>query len=253
MYPYRYTLVDDLSKVKEPVFLSTKLINSIDNLQAMNYEYLEKKIVASEESKKEFIKNYNSSFYELYKSFEYNIGNAKFDVPVAVAARTLYAAAYFNNANAKENPFKQFEFSDIKIETLNFILDKFIQKIQYADAESISQVMQTLTYFNYYNVEIWNKLISELKPKSFEPEYTKVRSSFPLFFRYQEVKMSSLDSIYLGPQGNDLFIHGFKSVVEAYNSLLKASYNESKIDSAEICKNLEERFNNLKDNQVKIA
>ena len=258
LYPYKYNVVVDMNKVKEPVNLSTKMTVGLENLQALYYEknVLNKPTAGKEGNESEFLKNFNFAFFELYKSFEYNIENTKFDVPVAVSARTLYAAAYFGNINAFEgNTYKEIEASEIKSEVLEFILNKFVEKIQYADAELISQVLYSLSKFEHYPTDIWNRLIKELSTKAFEPEFTKVRPHFPLFYRYQEVKTESVISHYLDARGNELFLHGAKPVFEAYNSISRAAYKNNSIQATEYLTYLEEKFPNfnLKENSLKLS
>jgi hypothetical protein len=245
MYPYRYPL--DINKSKEPVVLSNQLANSIDNFQAETYEKLNLENPELVKVQEEFVKIFNTSFYELYKSFEYNTDNKNFDVPVVVSAKTLYGAANFKIVNSTSNPFKKMEFSDIKIQTLSFILDNFMKKLQYSDSESICQVLYTLDQFSYYHEQTWNKLINELKSRSFEPEFTKVKSIFPLYFRYKNVNPESLNSVFLDKNGNDLFIHGFKPLLEAKKALQKANTANNKIDSHDILKSFNEKFPQLND------
>jgi hypothetical protein len=257
LYPYKYEVLDKV-KSKEPVHTANNLNSSLENLQALFYEknYLNSPNAAKIGNQNEFLSNYNKTFFELYKSFEYNIENPRFDIPVAVCAKTLYGAAYFEGINNFEgNSFKEMEASEIKPEVLEFILKKFLQKIQNADAESISQVMFCLDKFNHYPVDIWNVLIQEQSQRSFEPEFTKVRPHFPIFYRYQEVSNNQFSSLFLDEKGNQLFLHGTKAVYETYNSVSKAAYKNSAIQGNDYIKHLEEKFKylNLKENEIKLA
>jgi hypothetical protein len=257
LYPYKYQVIDKV-KSKESVHLANNLNSSIENLQAIYYEKNVLKVADAGQlgNEKEFLLDFNKTFYELYKSFEYNIENPKFDIPIAVCARTLYGAAYFEGINNFEgNSYKEMQASEIKPEVLEFILKKFLQKIQYADAESISQVLFCLDKFNHYSVDIWNGLIKEISERNFEPEFTKVRPHFPIFYRYHEVSNAQISSSYLDKFGNELFLHGGKSVFETYNSVSRAVYKNSAIQGSDYIKHLEEKFSslNLKENNLKLA
>jgi hypothetical protein len=257
LYPYKYQVMDQI-KSKEPVHMANNLNASIENLQAIYYErnVLNNPNAGQLANEKEFLLTFNQAFFELYKSFEYNIENPKFDMPVAVSARTLYAAAYFERINNFEgNSYKEMEASQIKSEVLEFILNKFLQKIQYADAESISQVLFCLDKFNHYPVDIWNRLIQEISNRNFEPEFTKVRPHFPIFYRYHEVSDAQNCSIHLDKVGNEIFFQGAKPIYETYNAVSRAVYKNNAIQASDYLRHLEEKFAslNLKENNVKLA
>jgi hypothetical protein len=246
LYPYKYqfeTLESD------PVLLSNGLMNSIENLQVFNFQnkYMINKTEFSHEAT---FKIFNNNFYELYKSYEYNIENKKFDIPVAVSARTLYAISFFNTINFKKNAFIKINESELKDNTIDFILDCFFKKLTWADSENISQVIYFLAQTKRYDEKMWNSLIEALIKNEFEAEYTSVRTAFPLFFAYEENSKKDFESFITNEEGNEIFVRGMKTICEVYNSLLKVE-NIKGINSQEMIKTLERKFPNLKNYNFK--
>lgn len=230
LYPYNYDC--GIYQEKDSVGLSTQLLCSIRDHKY--YHYLRK---TNEKNKqfldiKEIKKNYNNSFEELVLGYKYNSERSEkeFSMPCAVSARVLYG---FTLSSASENH---------KLE--KSILSHFFKKIEYADAESIAQVMYLLAHYNYFKPEVWGKLIEALRGKHFQPEFTAVASTLPHLFRYKEVKKQGLS--FLDSFGNSLFAEGYLHAFEAYHALSKAQASGQGVDAADLISDLEKRIPLLK-------
>jgi hypothetical protein len=227
LYPYKYDTNLTEEQNNEPVRVSTTLLVAAKELQLI--EYLDEKIA---KAKREEIKDYFlTSFNELYYI---NHLNKELDLPVAVFARILYAYVLIKDNNYDVN---------VDTATLDAIVDKFIKKVEFADAESISQVMHYLAYVKNTKVD-WNILMAELKKKHFLPEFTKVTNSDPHVFRYVEVDNDDLKKTNFGEIGNKLYVLGLKPVFDAYKACKTVG---DRINTSSAIKDLESRFKELSD------
>ena len=227
LYPYKYDIVLTEEQKKEPVRVSTGLLVATKELQLI--EYLEEKI--DKTKRDEIVDNLLQSFNELYYI---NHLSKDIDLPVAVFARILYAYVLIKERNYETNA---------EVATLDAIVDKFVKKVEYADAESISQVLYYLAYFKNIKAD-WATLLSELKKKHFLPEFTNVKNSDPHIFRYVEVGREDMKKTNFGEIGNDLFIFGLKPVLDAYNACKSMG---ERINTSSAIKDLESRFKHITD------
>jgi len=241
LYPFKYDTYVTKSQERDSVRLSTSLLTNVVEFQIQPHKtniYNREKILES------LSKDFNSSFDELYKLFHYNRENNNLDVPAAVSARLLYAIANLDKINKELGQNNNQEFPK---ETLEFIVKCFLIKLEFADSESISQVLFSLSKLNLYeNTENWNTIIKELSGKSFDVEHTKVTPTLPHLFRYQEVEDFSTKHRLFNELGNKLFISGYKSVFEAYYAIINATHKNSNIQASDALKSFEERFGGMK-------
>jgi hypothetical protein len=237
LYPYKYDLENTHSQNKEPVRLSTSLITNIFEHQIQQFKNYNLNI---EKNSKKLNSNFDQDFEELYKIFKYNIENEKFDVPVAVPARVLYAIANYDKITKNS----KIEFEK---ETLEFIVKQFLKKVEYADSDSISQILFAMYKLNMTeNADSWNKILEVLNEKNFDVEFTHVSPSFPHLFRYNELEEGKRKNSSVNDLGNKLFLLGYKSVFEAYYAIKNASQNNEEIKANVIINNFKEKFSELK-------
>lgn len=227
LYPYKYDAGLTEEQMNEPVRQSTTLLVATRELQLI--EYLDEKITKAK--REEIVDYFLSSFNELYYI---NSLNKEVDLPVVVFARILYAYVLIKEHNYDVTA---------DINTLNIIADKFIKKVEFADAESISQVLHYLAYVKNTKAD-WGALLDALKKKHFLPEFTKVKNSDPHVFRYIEVEKDSLKKTNFGEIGNDLYIFGLKPVFDAYHACKTMG---DSINTSDAIKDLEARFKQLSD------
>ena len=227
LYPYKYDLKLNEEQKADPVRLSTTLFVATRELQLV--EYLDQKVNKS--LKTEIEDSLLETFNELYYI---NHLNKDLDLPAAVFARILYAYVLIKEHNYKVN---------VELDTLNNISDKFAKKAEFADAESISQVLHYLAYVQNIKAD-WGTLLSELKNKHFLPEFTKVTNSEPHVFRYVEVDHHDMKKTNFGEIGNDLYIMGLKPVFDAYKA---CKIMGDKVNTNSSVKDLESRFKQLLD------
>jgi hypothetical protein len=210
--------------------LSTRLLSN-----TTEYKYTNFVLQTNPENNKltqcEEIKNNMSYVYNnLYKSFEYNMNNKDFDIPVAVSARVIYACVIFRNDDHN---------------VLSFILKNFLSKLEYADADSISQVLYALSVNQYFKSDVWNTLIEALNTKHFEPEHTSVSFSLPHVDRYLE-NGKEREKLVKNDFVNKLFFDGYLAAFEAYYALTLADEKGKDINTAGIIQSLEKRIPFLK-------
>ena len=230
LYPYKYDVVLNEEQKNEPIRLSTSLYVGIKEIQAMQNS--SESTTAIEKNKEDVLRNFNSLYY-------INSINKESDMPVAVYARILYAYVLISNLKLGAKTDK---------EVLRNIYDKFLLKIEFADAESISHVLFYLSFIKDYKSD-WELLLNELNNKNFYPEFTKVSTNDPFIFRYQEIFDSHLKKKILSEEDNDLYILGMRSV---YDSYIASKSVGDKLDFSEAIKNFEQRFPNLLENKYKI-
>ncbi len=209
LYPYTYDHQISESQKSEPVRLSTKLLTACTDKHYMSYVnsktpgQIPQKLV----DENNIQKNFNEAFNELYKMYQYAEDN-KCDCPAVVSARLIYACA-----------IRKIEDHSI----LTNVLAQFISKVEFADAESIGQVMLAMSKYGYYKPTIWEPLIAELQKKSFLPEFTSLSFAGAHVNRFREVshhKLMDIDEF-----GNQLFSEGYLHAFEAYVALKAASEN----------------------------
>jgi hypothetical protein len=248
LYPFNYDLTSEISKDKEPVRLSTNLLTNITEIQALDYRVMP----TLEKSNTALVKAFEENLKELYKGFQYNRDNKEYDCPVAVPARVLYGMVNLDHVAYRKGSRAD---SYYDLETMRFILRCFFRKIEYADTESVTQVMFAMAKLELFAEEFWNELIAVLSTKSFEPEFTKVTPYIPHLFRFKELKDQQNDATYsviFNETGVNLFVKGYKPVVEAYHAISKASNNNDKINAKEILADLEARFPIVKTHSLSI-
>ena len=238
LYPFKYDIDNSKSQDKEPVRLSTSLLTNLLEFQIQAYK---ENNYTNEKSVKILSTNFQNNLQELYKLFQYNRENEKFDVPVAVPARVLYSIANLNKIDTGIIINEKFDK-----EVLQFMVNCFIKKIEFADSDSISQTLYAMNKLNLYeNEESWMRIIQALEGKNFEVEFTHVSPYFPLLFRYKEVEEFSRKNLFVNEIGNKLFIFGYKTLFEAYYAIKSATEKNEKIHAEELLKNLKQKFGNL--------
>jgi hypothetical protein len=241
LYPFKYDMELTNSQEKEPVRLSTSLLTNVVEFQIQPFK---KNNFNKQKSLDSLAEKFQATLDELYKLFHYNRDSENFDVPAAVSARVLYAIANINIINQELGKNQLLEFSK---ETLEFILYCFLKKLEFADSESISQVLYAMSKLNLYeNTENWNNIIQTLVGKSFDVEFTRITPYFPHLFRYHEVDDFTTINMFINELGNKLFISGYKSVFEAYYAISNATQKNNKIHASDVLKSFEERFGGLK-------
>jgi hypothetical protein len=151
------------------------------------------------------------------------------DFPVIVWARALYAYSILGKNLSHLN------------DVTNYSVEKFLEKINYADAESISLVLFSLARFGKYDSNTWTQLLNALEHKQFRPEFTVVKSKEPFVYRYEEVDNSSK---FLDDFCNPVFEKGYKAIYETLYALrhLSQNSNDLKDRANENIRMLEQRF-----------
>jgi hypothetical protein len=224
LYPHNYDIKLTKEQENEPLRLSTKLYASVREFQVL--EAKEVKDYFSQKSKL-----YENLIYTFTHLYYINELNDNIDLPVAVYARILYAHVLLEKKGIKLE-------RGVKKAVLDKILNRFLEKVEFADAESISQVAHYLGHCgNKHNV-IWDLLINNLRGKLFYPEFTKVSHKNPHVFRY--VETSEKDHSAYDKNTQDLYINGYRPVVDLYNALKQLGV------STDTQKDLELRFPMIK-------
>lgn len=243
LYPYGYEFAISIEEENDPVRSSTKMLSAINELEAVRYMDNAGIIKTKLSSKKSYMDalgdNLETSFKQLHDIVRLN---PECDLPVAVYARILYASAKINNS---KETFRGVSAQKIDNETLRNVLEKFIQKLDYADAASISQVLYTLNTFKYYNNSTWKTLIKSLDERHFESEFTKVTNKAPFIFRYKDIPQSSFKVKGMDKLGNSLHLLGYKPIFEAYYAISQAQNN--KVNSEEYLKTMGDKFQILRE------
>jgi len=210
LYPYKYNDTEIEIKTEDPVELSNRLNSNINELSLFRYisncatSVSEKEIKSSETKLHE---SANKAMSELLNTIKY--GEEKVNFPAAVTARLLYSVA----KNSELNIINNLKCDDNE---LNIMINLFIKKLEFADGDSISQVLFALASLQNFNKDTWSTLISEVKTKKFRPEFTLVSNKAPFVFRYYEN-----DSFHTGivdTFGNHLFFKGiFTNILHKLN------------------------------------
>jgi hypothetical protein len=227
LYPHRYDLNLIPEQENEPIRISTKLYSAVKEYQVIDVREV-KDYPFFGNTHKKLHDNLISSYSHLCYINEIN---ENIDLPVACHSRLLYAYVLIErkrfNLKKKSDP-----------EVLNTILNRFMDKIEYADAESIAQVAHYLAYTGNKDNRIWSVLLSSLNDKLFYPEFTKVTNKNPHVFRYEEV--GEKDNKAFDKVTSDLYLKGYRPVFDLYNALRKVGVD------ADAQKALEKRFPILK-------
>lgn len=240
IYPYFYNIGQKQFEANEPLNISLHLATATTESYILNYPSL-KPNTFSENTKREVSEKFNHNFQYLNNLINIRIEDQqKLDLPVAFYARLLYAGVLANSINADNGNSK----NTISEEAYKFCVSKFLEKLEFADSESIAVVMFSLANFGVFEENIWRSLIEQLKAKTFAPEYTHVAHKAPHVFRYEEVDTQKIQSQYLDPFGNKLFLNGYLHVFQAYHALHKAL--ERGVNVGDMVVELEKRFPEIK-------
>lgn len=240
-YPYFYNITQNQKEARDPLNMSLYLLTATTETYILNYPNLSK-VVKSEKAIKEVSEKFTKNFSELNSLFNIRLEDQeKLDLPVAVYARTLFAGVVANSAFASVSNGK----NTINEEVYRFCLTKFLEKIEFADADSIAMTMFSLANFGVFEQNVWRSLIDHLKGKSFTPEFTHVTNKTPHVFRYEEVDTKQIKSQYLDQFGNKLYVNGYLPVFQAYFALNKAV--ENGVNAGDIINDLVAKFPEIKE------
>lgn len=235
LYPYYYNIDLNQQENVSPLNSSISLLTATNETFILKYPNL--KANSFSVSK---INNVDTEFKNNFNTLNSLITNRledseNLDLPVVVYARILYAGVL---ANARGNSNMALDQ-----ENFNLCLSKFIEKLEYADSESIAYVMFSLSHFGNFEANVWNLLGNALKEKFFIPEYSLVSPKEPHVFRYEDVDEKSGDSDLLDNFGNKIFVRGYMPVFLAYSALVKANGNG--VDCGDYLRNMSGRFPNI--------
>jgi hypothetical protein len=236
-FPYSWYSSIKVSDTQDPLNQSTHLIASLSEFQyqfhiqkdnpAKTFEYITTENDA---------RNYLSELFRIYK-LNLSKPDDLSNLPVVVPARVLYAYSIFNvNTNNNDN--------DQEKEIINLIISKFISKLEFADVETISQVIYALNKLKIYDRNLWDPIVGALRTKKFAGEYTEVEIILPFLFRYVETSRETFFSKYFNRTERinryENFFHKNKPVHETYLSLKEAAIYIQDYDI--LVKELERRF-----------
>ncbi len=247
IYPYFYNYNQNQKEANDPLNTSLYLLTATTESYILNYPNL-KPNTFSEKTRKEVSEKFNQNFQALNSLINIRLvedqQQPKLDLPVAFYARILYAGVVANSnfASAAQGAANK---KTINEESYRFCLEKFMEKIEFADAESISIVMFSLANFGVFEENVWRSLIEHLKAKSFTPEFTHVANKTPHVFRYEDVDVKHVKSNYLDQFGNKLFLEGYLPVFQAFSSLNKAL--EKGVNAEDMINVLNSKFPKVKD------
>jgi hypothetical protein len=203
LYPFKYNenYVNDAYDM-EPVGVSNKLITELHELQMLNYikhdVYLTHSYIKS--NKPKLLNSINENMTELLNIFKLKDNIMKLNIPVVVSGRLLYALAL-----NKDYSFIKANNEDLE-RIVGKIVDKFVEKLDLADADSIACVLYALAKFNNFDSKLWNNLLNEVSKKSFKPDFTHVENRTPHLFRYREWKFEN--NVSFDDLGNQLYFKG---------------------------------------------
>lgn len=246
IYPYFYNYAQNQKESNDPLNISLYLLSATTESYILNYPNL-KPNTFSEKTKKEVLEKFSENFQSLNSLINIRLEDQqKLDLPVAFYARILYAGVVANsNFAAAAAAAAQSAKKTINEEAYRFCLQKFLEKIEFADAECIAIVMFSLANFGVFEENMWSSLIGNLKAKSFAPEFTHVTNKTPHVFRYEDLDVKTVKSQCLDEFGNKLFLNGYLPVFQAYSALSKAS--ENGVEAKDLLSDLVRRFPEIKD------
>ena len=238
LFPYLYNHTLNEQERNSPLNFSLSLLTATNESFILKYPNLKQNAFS--------ISNINKVHEEFKRNFS-NLNSLiiarsedreNLNLPVAVYSRMLYASTLANSGSQSQKLYLDKNGFELCVE-------KFLEKIEYSDSESIAYVMFALSHFENYNINIWNLLKNSLFEKFFVPEFSQVSPKEPHVFRYEDVNVKSAESDLLDEFGNKIFIHGYFSVFLAYMSLMKA--NSNGVNCQEAINNLNRRFPNIKE------
>lgn len=236
LFPYYYNNHLNREEELEPLNQSIALLAATNESFVLRYPNL-KQNAFSMPKVNEVYDNFRKNFSLLVNLLSTRSDDIdKLDLPVVVYSRILYASVI---ANSRSNSNKL----NLGEEGFKVCIDKFMEKLEYADSESTAYVMFALSHFGYYDAETWRLLANSLNEKLFVPEFSLVSHKEPHVFRYEDVDNKFADSDLLDEFGNKLFIRGYMPVFLAYSALLNANGNG--VDCQEAIRNIAGRFPNV--------
>lgn len=216
LYPFNYKL--HYRGIQEadnsPLNLSTKLVSSINELRFKQYTREDTRIqkLFTQNRVNTLKDNLINSFNAIAKDIEFN-NEEDIDYPLVVYASLLYALGVRNNLNSFFSG--GIKLSDDAVEKL---IDLISKKIDYADSESLSQIMLGLVKTSHFDIGIWSKLLDRLSNVTFEAEHTAVTNKSPFLFRYVDSK-DFLSRYLYGDDICDMFFRNQLSVFDAAYAL----------------------------------
>jgi len=206
LYPYKYNDVYRVQELDlEPVGLSNRTHSNISELDTFRYiqssGYINSTMSIREmNSNVETLKeSVNTALTELVNIIRF--GGENINLPAAVSARILYALAKDSQLGFRSPNSHKLEEDDVRN-----LLSCFTKKIEYADGESLQNVIYALEKSNNYNKELWTTLLNEIKNRQFQCEFTLVSNKAPFLFRYQ--KNNAFQTDLVDDFGNHLFFRG---------------------------------------------
>lgn len=245
MFPYYYNIDQNNLEISDPINISVSLLTATKESFILRYPNIKPRTFSEKDAKK-VQENFDKNFEQLNNILNIRLeDHEKLDLPVAVYARILLAAVVANS-----NSDKTLKNSLTK-EVYELCIKKFLDKIEFADIESISAVIYSLSAFQFFDDNVWKLLIDNLESKSFVPEYTEVVNKSPHIFRYEELDSNGFSSSYLDDFGNKVFLNGYFEVFLCFYGLLRASQNGVEVKSALI--NIINKFPEIKDEVHKLA
>jgi hypothetical protein len=240
LFPYFYNQKLTAQEENNPLNISLSLLTATNESFVLKYPNLKPNAFS--------ITNINNVHEQFKKNFA-NLNSLittrsedrdNLNLPVAVYSRILYASTLANSGSQNDN-------HKLYLDQVGFemCVEKFLEKIEYSDSDSIAYVMFALSHFENYNTNVWNLLKNSLNEKYFMPEFSQVSPKEPHVFRYEDVDVKTAESDLLDSFGNKIFIHGYMPVFLAYTALMKA--NSNGVNCVEAINNLNGRFPNIKE------
>lgn len=211
LYPYNYKLSTKNQEI-DNINLSYKIDALLQELNFYNLQSDNKNVASLFNNKIDNIKSeIISHSSELLKYIRY-VNPSELDLPVAVIARILFCLSRSEKLLNKSLCRDDEEFHQL--------IDSFLNKIRFSDAESLSLFLSSLSEKNISDISIWNKAFERLNEISFEPEFTKVTNANPHLFRY--VETTKEDSKNFSSLASLCYFEGWRGVYLTYNALEKA-------------------------------
>lgn len=236
LYPYKYNVISSEDALS-PINLAIRLENSFKELNIFNTEK-DKKV------SRLFSANFSvrvqdsiaNDLNDLLKYVKYlKADEAKSSLPAAALAKLLYSVAQAERLYGKE----------VAEDTLyDYIVSLFLQKIKFADAESLGNVLLSLSIKQKFDINVWEPLLAYIDKVKFEPEFTKVVNTSPHLFIYKETTNLAIKG--LSPIGTKCYLEGFRSVFLIYSALRISAAKEIPKSYDEL-KKLNDRFPQIQD------
>lgn len=238
IFPYFYNIHTNQQEESDPLIHSISLLTSTNESFILRYPNLKPNAFNNSDANK-----VNEVFQQNFRQLNNLIttrsdDKEKLDLPVVVFSRILYAATIANSTSSLTR-----KNLTLDQEGFELCVEKFLEKLEFADSESIANVMFSLSHFRNFESQIWELLCKALNEKLFVPEFTQVSPKEPHVFRYEDIDTKSAESDLLDAFGNKIFINGYLPVYLAYSSLKKAS--ENGVNCEESLSNLSRRFSGI--------